>query len=236
MQGLEGGCTRRTAVTAAVGAGTVGIAGLVTPQAVAATVRTLERGHRGADVVALQKRLAALSYWCGAADGSFGHLTQQAVWALQKVGGVARSGKVGATERVLLSRGVRPKPRTVSGHCIEVDLRRQILICGINGGTSLVFNTSTGNGERYYSRGSWRTAYTPTGSFKIYYRYSSGWQYGTLGAMWRPAYFKSGWAIHGSTSIPPYPASHGCARLSTKAMDLLYARGWPTIGRKVWVY
>lgn len=236
MGGHEGQLTRRATVAAAAGAGAVALTGLVAPRAAAVTVRTLERGHTGADVLALQQRLNALSYWCGTPDASFGHLTQQAVWALQKVAGVARTGKVGAVERDLLARGVRAKPRTMSGTCMEVDLRRQILICGINGHTSLVFNTSTGNGERYYSRGMWRTAYTPTGLFKIYYRWTSGWQYGSLGAMWRPAYFKGGWAVHGSTSIPPYPASHGCARVSTRAMDLMYSRGWPVIGRKVWIY
>ena len=95
---------------------------MMAPQAAAATVRTLERGHTGADVVALQKRLAALTYWCGAADGSFGHLTQQALWALQKVGGVARTGKVGATERGLLkleSEGLRDVCRAAVDAVVE---------------------------------------------------------------------------------------------------------------------
>ena len=235
MGNLEITITRRSAVGAALGVADIGVTGAA-PSAQAATVRVLQRGHTGADVVALQKRLGALSYWCGTADGGFGHLTQQAVWALQKVGGVARTGKVGVAEQGLLSRGVRAKPRSTSGHAIEVDLKRQIVICEINGATDLILNTSTGNGVRYYSRGMWRTAYTPTGTFSIYSRYLSGWQSGPLGAMWRPSYFRGGWAIHGSTSIPPYPASHGCARVSTKAMDLLYARGWPAIGRRVWIY
>ena len=208
---------------------------MMAPQAAAATVRTLERGHTGADVVALQKRLAALTYWCGAADGSFGHLTQQAVWALQKVGGVARTGKVGATERGLLSRGVKPKPRTLSGHCIEVDLKRQILICGINGATSLVFNTSTGNGEMFESYGQQVRAVTPAGSYSVF-RTVNGNDEGPLGDLWRPRYFNGGIAVHGAASVPGYPASHGCARVSNPAMDMLWAHNLMPVGSRVTVY
>jgi lipoprotein-anchoring transpeptidase ErfK/SrfK len=28
--------------------------------------------------------------------------------------------------------------------------------------------------------------------------------------MWRPNYFYGGYALHGSTSVPTYAASHGC--------------------------
>jgi lipoprotein-anchoring transpeptidase ErfK/SrfK len=28
-----------------------------------------------------------------------------------------------------------------------------------------------------------------------------------------PNYFDEGWAIHGSASVPNYPASHGCIRI-----------------------
>ena len=196
----------------------------------------LKLGASGAYVKAAQDRLNALRYWCGTADGNFGHLTQQAVWALQKANSVTRSGTIDATAWDLLDRGAKPKARSTSGTVIEIDLKRQLLICVIGGVVQWSFNTSTGNGERYYSRGMWRTAYTPTGSFAIYRRYTSGWQEGPLGAMWKPAYWKSGWAIHGSTSIPPYPASHGCCRVSTAGMDLLYRLGWPAMARKVWVY
>ena len=229
------GVSRRAAVAAAVGAGTVGVAGVVAAPAHAAT-RTLERGHTGADVLALQKRLGVLRYWCGTPDGTFGHLTQQAVWALQKVGGVPRTGKVGPVEQSLLSRGTRTRPRSTSGNVLEVDLRRQLLMVVGNGVLVYTLNTSTGSGERYYSGSSWKTARTPTGSYSIYYRWPNGSQNGSLGAMWRPTYWRGDFAIHGSQSIPPYPASHGCCRVSTAAQDLLWAQGRVNIGRRVWVY
>ena len=40
-----------------------------------------------------------------------------------------------------------------------------------------------------------------------------------LGQLWRPRYYYGGYAIHGSDSIPPYPVSHGCVRLSYPAID-----------------
>ncbi|MFC7489635.1 MULTISPECIES: L,D-transpeptidase family protein [unclassified Knoellia] len=227
--------SRRAAVAAVVGAGAFGVAGVVATPAHAA-VRTLERGHTGADVLALQKRLAQLRYWVGTPDGTFGHLTQQAVWALQKVAGVSRTGKVAAVERSLLSRGVRTRPRSTSGNVLEVDLARQLLFVIGNGALVYVLNTSTGSGERYYSGSSWKTARTPTGSYSIYYRWPNGWQNGSLGSMWRPTYWKGDFAIHGSQSIPPYPASHGCCRVSTAAQDMLWAQGRVAIGRRVWVY
>ena len=42
--------------------------------------------------------------------------------------------------------------------------------------------------------------------------------------LWRPRYFNGGIAVHGSPSIPAYPASHGCARVSNAAMDMIWAR------------
>ncbi|GMA85480.1 hypothetical protein GCM10025868_07300 [Angustibacter aerolatus] len=55
-------------------------------------------------------------------------------------------------------------------------------------------------------------------------------------SLWRPKYFFQGWAFHGSNSIPGYPASHGCARLSNAAIDHLWSSGDAPAGRKVIVY
>ena len=37
-------------------------------------------------------------------------------------------------------------------------------------------------------------------------------------------------------SVPPYPASHGCARLSISAMNYLWANDRIPLNTKVWVY
>jgi lipoprotein-anchoring transpeptidase ErfK/SrfK len=39
--------------------------------------------------------------------------------------------------------------------------------------------------------------------------------------MYSPWYFYGGYAIHGSSSVPPYPASHGCVRVTTWDADFL---------------
>jgi lipoprotein-anchoring transpeptidase ErfK/SrfK len=54
---------------------------------------------------------------------------------------------------------------------------------------------------------------TPRGRYRIYSRVS-GWKTAALGKLYNPLYFKGGFAIHGSGSVPRYPASHGCVRVS----------------------
>jgi lipoprotein-anchoring transpeptidase ErfK/SrfK len=66
---------------------------------------------------------------------------------------------------------------------------------------------------------------TPLGNFTIGRRID-GWRYAPLGTLWRPNYFHYGDAVHGSTSVPNYPASHGCLRVTIGAMNRL----WPMIG------
>jgi lipoprotein-anchoring transpeptidase ErfK/SrfK len=36
--------------------------------------------------------------------------------------------------------------------------------------------------------------------------------------------------------VPPYPASHGCVRLSNAAMDFFWNQYLAPIGSPVWVY
>lgn len=198
------------------------LAGTV-PSADAAT-RLLRRGSTGADVAALQDTLARTGYWCGSADGIFGHLTQQAVWAAQKHHHLERDGVVGPLTRDAVASGSVPQP-FAGGTGVEVHLERQLLLVVRDGATREVFNTSTGNGQWYTLDGRRQRAVTPQGAWQVYSTWARGWQEGPLGNMWRPMYYNSGWAIHGSESIPTYPASHGCSRLSTAAMDHLWSSG-----------
>ncbi|MBD3784799.1 MAG: murein L,D-transpeptidase [Micrococcales bacterium] len=190
-------------------------------------------GSTGAQVLELQQRLTALGYWLGTPDGRFGSLTQQAVFALQKSAGLSRDGVVGPRTRAALAAGTRPRA-TLSGDGVEIDLRRQVLMVVRKGRPVLALNTSTGSGEQYTSNGHTSTAYTPTGSFTVF-RQVDGQDDSDLGELWRPKYFYRGWAVHGSPSIPPYPASHGCARLSNAAIDMIWAEGLMPIGSRVLV-
>lgn len=198
-----------------------------------AATRNLRKGDRGTDVAVLQRRLNQLGYWCGAADGVFGHLTQQAVWAVQKHSRLVRDGIVGPKTRSALSRGSVPTPVSITGSGVEIHLRRQLLVVVSGGRTVLTLNTSTGNGGYYWLNGRRYRAVTPQGSYQVYSTYSKGWQYGPLGSLYRPMYFTGGIAVHGSNSIPTYPASHGCCRVSVGAMDMLWSTGRMKKGTRV---
>ncbi|CAM3999187.1 L,D-transpeptidase family protein [Nocardiopsis rhodophaea] len=184
----------------------------------------LRIGDSGPEVKRLQQRLMDLGYWLDTADGEFGGLTLHAVWALQKAAGIDRDGIVGPITRKALDNGVRPSAQTSSGQVVEIDLERQLLLVVSNGTVEKVFNTSTGSGKKYESRGEQHVAVTPKGRYSVF-RDVDAWDPGPLGSLYRPKYFNGGIAIHGYTSVPPYPASHGCARVSIKAMDWLWESG-----------
>ncbi|WNB86728.1 L,D-transpeptidase family protein [Cellulomonas sp. ATA003] len=197
----------------------------------------LERGDEGAEVLAVQERLIELGYFLRRADGDFGPATQQAVWALQKAAGLARDGLVGPATRAALDAGTRPSARTTSGRAIEIDLDRQLVLAVDDGVVTRVVNASSGNGERYVALGRPQRAYTPTGDYTVV-RQINGMHESTLelGSMYRPKYFRGGWAVHGSTSIPPWPASHGCVRVSNAAMDWIWDTWGAPLGTPVVVY
>ena len=190
-----------------------------------ATAGTLRRGDEGDAVVALQERLLALGYWLPAAHGTFGADTHHAVVALQKAAGLGRDGVVDAATRRALDEGVRPRPRSTSGTVIEVDRAAQLLLLVTDGELRWTFDTATG-------REGWTT---PAGWFSIF-RQIDGYRHAPLGTLYRPKYFNGGIALHGYPSVPPYPASHGCVRVTNAAMDWLWANDAAPIGRTVWVY
>lgn len=195
---------------------------------------TLHVGDTGPYVRSVQERLSSLGYWNGAADGVYGLLTAQAVMALQKAAGLGRDGVYGPATRRALQAGTTVRSR-VGGTGIEIDRARQLLLIVRGGRVTTILNTSTGSGETYTSRGSQHVATTPAGSFSTF-RSVDRLDKGPLGDLWRPRYFNGGIAVHGAGSIPGYPASHGCARLSNPAMDMIWSENLMPIGSRVVVY
>ena len=183
----------------------------------------------------MQKRLRTLGYWLGTPDGVFGDLTQQAVYAVQKAAGLSRDGVIGPQTMQALDQGVRPTSRNLAGHAIQINLARQLLLFTTDGTIDWIFNTSTGGRYTYWDGGQPHRAITPTGSFTITWQVD-GWDRSPLGMLWRPKYFVGGIAVHGYDSVPPYPASHGCVRVSIPAMDWVWATGQAPIGTRVVVY
>nr|WP_236700303.1 L,D-transpeptidase family protein [Allosalinactinospora lopnorensis] len=181
----------------------------------------LRQGDSGPEVRALQERLAELDYWHGGADGEFDGLTTHAVVALQKAAGIDRDGLVGPDTRKALDEGARPEIQGKYNNAVEIDLEHQLLIVVSDGELEQIFTTSTGSGETYESEGEERVATTPKGEFTVF-REVDGWDHAPLGSLYRPKYFNRGIAVHGYDSVPPYPASHGCTRVSIPAMDWLW--------------
>ncbi|HEX2029764.1 MAG TPA: cell wall-binding repeat-containing protein [Nitriliruptorales bacterium] len=197
----------------------------------------LSRGDSGAEIRAVQDRLVQLGYWLGQPDGTFGSLMTQAVYAFQKVEGLSRTGSIDPATRERLQVAARPVPRNVhAGRYVEVDKTRQVLLVVQDGAVLHAFNTSTGTGEFYNENGHSGYAITPEGSF-TFFRQIDGMRQSDLGQLWRPKYFTDrGHAIHGSNSVPPYPASHGCVRLSNGAIDFIWQTDLVSLGTRLYVY
>jgi len=184
----------------------------------------------------MQQRLIDLGYWLPGADGEYGGLTTQAVTALQKAAGLSRDGVFGPKTHAALDRGVRPAARSTSGHVIEINLARQVLLVVDDGVLQLTLNTSTGSGRTFtHPDGRLDVAVTPRGKFTVT-RAVDGWRKSDLGLLWRPRYFNGGIAVHGFVSVPPFPASHGCTRVSIQAMNMIWDKDLMPIGTPVWVY
>lgn len=209
---------------------------IVTGAGIARMVRLLQQGDSGPDVAELQNKLLSMGFWLPAVDGTFGGSTTQAVWAFQKANGLPRDGKIGPEDATVLAAGQRPTANSTSGDLVEVDKAKQLLFVIRNGAVQWAFNVSTGSNTYYTYGGQKYFASTPEGRF-TFSRQINGYHESHLGTMYRPKYFTSaGHAIHGSASIPPYPASHGCVRLLNAATDFIWDAGLAPLGSQIWVH
>jgi peptidoglycan hydrolase-like protein with peptidoglycan-binding domain len=174
-------------------------------------------------VKAMQERLAELGYDVGTPDGKWGAQTTYAVMAFQKVEGLSRDGQDGPQTQAALATATKPGPMVPGGapNRIEIDVARQVLFHWVNGNLVRILPVSTGSNERYCVDGECSVAVTPGGSFRIG-RKAVGLEVAPLGELWWPMYFNGGIAIHGSPSVPAYPASHGCIRIPMYAAPTFY--------------
>jgi hypothetical protein len=184
----------------------------------------VELGSQGPAVEALQQELQALTYQPGRTDGVFDRETRQAVIAFQKVEGIPRDGVVGPKTWSELLTATTPTPRLAApGTRVEVDLTRQVLFYVENNQVVKTLACSTG-------KPGWLT---PPGHYHVYLKIPA-WHRSSLGVLYKPSYIVGGIAIHGEGSVPAYPASHGCIRVTVAEMDILYPQ--LPIGLKVDVY
>ena len=176
----------------------------------------LAPGSRGASVRALEARLAAV-HIAVRQDGVFGDDDTDALLAFQKLAGLPRTGVADdAVWKRLLGAKV-PAARFPGDH-VEVDKTRQVLFVVRGGKVTLVVPTSTG-----------ATGNTPAGEWRVY-RKVAGYDW----VLYYPSYFLRGFAVHGYPDVPPYPASHGCARIPLWIAQTVY--GEMPDGSTVYVY
>ncbi len=184
----------------------------------------LSAGNVGSAVARLQSTLETSGFRTGdLVDGVYGPGTSSAVLAFEKFMGLERDGQADAEMLAALeSLDAIGPPTSNEGPAIEIDLERQIMFATSDAGDVTILNTSTGSGELYRSAsGQQVRAITPIGGFRIERRID-GVRRAYLGSLYRPLYFRKGWAIHGSGSVPAYPASHGCARVRNDDQDWLF--------------
>lgn len=191
--------------------------------------KILKVGSRGAEVLALEKRLTELDYDAGDVDGVYDKQTRQGVLAFQKYAELKRTGTYTQETQQALHEakppeGLHPElglPR------IEIDLTRQVLLFFDEKGLNSVIAVSSGSDRKYCERSKKSgkrvcgVARTPRGRFSVQWRIP-GWRESDLGKLYNPLYFNGGYAIHGAPLVPEYNASHGCVRISVASSIWFY--------------
>ena len=159
----------------------------------------------------VEQKLEALRYDVGPIDGNVDEAAGHAIMAFQKVNGLARTGTLTdeVRARIMATEGT-PAPLLANGepNRVEVSLSKQVLFLYENGSLLKILSVSTGTAKTP----------TPTGTFHMY-RSESGWHTSDLGRLYNAQYFVGGYAIHGSTSVPAEPASHGCIRIPMNSAE-----------------
>ena len=240
---------------------------MATPQTALAVVqdeyvpleRTLADGVAGSDVRRLQQRLIELGFAPGDADGIYGPLTIQSVWAYEKlVMGVRRESVSGRVSPEMWSsmndRGaVTPRrPQPAGANHTEIYLPEQVMAVFHAGRAVFVAHISHGTGDEWCEEvtispgeygnehgtepvdvGRCGIASTPGGVF-TYHREVAGNRQSALGGMLNPVYFNYGIAVHGASNVPNEAASHGCVRIPN-AVSAQYQQ-LVAIGERVFVW
>jgi hypothetical protein len=187
----------------------------------------LALGMHGTAVRNMQARLAALKYYPGKIDGQFGLDTLEAVWAFKEVQGFPiNSANQDVVSIAVERRLVHPRapkvlvPRGGSMR-VEVNMGNETLVLYNRSKVELISHVSTGAGCLLGQGCGWDT---PTGNYHAL-GYANGWIQVPLGHMYNSVWFIGEvFAIHGEydSSVPFYPASHGCVRVPFDIANLFH--------------
>jgi hypothetical protein len=183
-------------------------------------------------VLSVQRNLNRLGIYV-VVDGIEGPRTRQAVCAARRLIGyrpASRDRIRWKDVRALRNADSLGKPRQGKNY-LSVDKTCQMMYQARWGRWRRVIKVSTGKaGHR-----------TPSGSYTFSWQWP-GWHDSSEypsdsgnGNMYNAKYFKSGgYAVHGSRSVPWYPASHGCVRITVRMADKLWDE--IKIGSPIYVY
>ena len=186
----------------------------VTSTASFASTRKKTNRVTGAEAKQAAARLSEMGYGSG----------RIALVAFQKYEGRKATGQLTRADFEVIMNASAPEARDAGYGHVEVDLDRQVLlVIDDEGIVKKVLPVSTGSNKHYHEKRMSGLAYTPRGRFKIYAKIA-GWRKSPLGMLYYPNYFSDGLAIHGNSSVPDTPASHGCIRVPNSAAIDLYKR------------
>jgi lipoprotein-anchoring transpeptidase ErfK/SrfK len=168
-----------------------------------------------AGLLQAQQKLVSLGYLLPAdADGKNGPQTQTAVLAFQKWEGLGRDGDLGPQTKAALATAEHPAPITKgpSGKRAELLLDRQVALAIEDNKVVRVIPVSTGK----------PSTPTPPGDFKVYAKIAKWWSTPFREWLLWAVPFNGGIAFHEFAEVPPYAASHGCARQFATTAHWLY--------------
>lgn len=197
------------------------------PQSIDAQVTAPGQAAKPHRVAQIKQLLYERGYWITKIDSIRDKEYHSAISAFRKVAGLRKTKTFDDAQLNKLRESERPLPRSMTliynkqdterAH-IEVDLKRQVLFLVDDfGRVTHILPVSSGNGKPFTTKRTdgtdyTRNAITPRGQYRIT-RKVNGWRKSELGMLYYPVYYRGGAAVHGSTSVPDEPASHGCIRI-----------------------
>lgn len=200
--------------------------------ATGADIPDLAYGDEGPLVAELNRRLNEAGFNADE-DDEFGRKTRHAVYAFQKHHENRTDGVFTAGMWDILSEPIS-LPQQQFPDRVEVNLGKQTLYVIEDHEVVYVAPVSSGNGETYKTESGGRAyAVTPEGEY-TFERSINGARRAFLGTLYNPFYFRGGFAVHGSGSVPNYPASHGCVRVTMWDSEEL--KDYFFVGQPVYVY
>jgi lipoprotein-anchoring transpeptidase ErfK/SrfK len=181
-------------------------------------VRPAEAASGSAAVREAQTKLSQLGYPVGPIDGIDGARNRQGLCAWRRLEGRTVSRAALTSSDLKAIRATTRLPNATKGRGVTVDRTCQTVYYRQDGRWRKVLIASTGSSGTLPRKGDYQVQ-----------RKRAGWHTSSLYPasspnMYNTLYFDRAIAIHGSKSVPAYPASKGCVRVTPKGADYLFAR------------